>query len=144
MIVSANPRVLVLDSETGVHTADVMDFWRPNYLSTALVDGQYSTKVYLRCVRSASQDFQMHHCMMFLIICDMRTHCAQPVPNFRNNAPSSCCLVLISGPVDSFIAIRAFVNLQNAMVFPLVPLAVGPAASRTNIGEPALGTNKNE
>lgn len=65
MIVSANPRVIVLDPETGVHTEDVMDFWRPNYRSTALVDGKYSTKVYLRCVRSAWQDFQQQSDLKF-------------------------------------------------------------------------------
>ena len=58
MIVSANPRLIELDPETGIHTEDVMDFWRPNYRSTAIVDGKYSTKVYLRCVRSAWQDFR--------------------------------------------------------------------------------------
>ena len=65
MIVSANPRIIVLDAETGVHTEDVMDFWRPNYRSTALVDGKYSTKVYLRCVRAAWQDFQQQSHLKF-------------------------------------------------------------------------------
>ena len=65
MIVSANPRLIVLDPETGVHTEDVMDFWRPNYRSTALVDGKYSTKVYLRCVRSAWQDFKQQSDLKF-------------------------------------------------------------------------------
>ena len=65
MIVSANPRLVALDPETGIHTEDVMDFWRPNYRSTALVDGKYSTKVYLRCVRSAWQDFQQQSQLQF-------------------------------------------------------------------------------
>ena len=65
MIVSAEPRLIVLDPETGVHTEDVMDFWRPNYRSTALVDGKYSTKVYLRCVRSAWQDFKQQSDLKF-------------------------------------------------------------------------------
>ena len=65
MIVSANPRLIALDPETGIHTEDVMDFWRPNYRSTALVDGKYSTKVYLRCVRSAWQDFQKESNLTF-------------------------------------------------------------------------------
>ncbi len=65
MIVSANPRLIELDPETGIHTEDVMDFWRPNYRSTALVDGKYSTKVYLRCVRSAWQDFQQQSDLKF-------------------------------------------------------------------------------
>jgi hydroxymethylglutaryl-CoA synthase len=65
MIVSANPRLIALDPETGIHTEDVMDFWRPNYRSTAIVDGKYSTKVYLRCVRSAWQDFRQQSDLQF-------------------------------------------------------------------------------
>lgn len=47
MIVSADPRILALDPEAGLHAEDVMDFWRPNYRDEALVDGKYSTRVYL-------------------------------------------------------------------------------------------------
>ena len=50
MIVSENPRVLTIDRESGVFTDDVMDFWRPNYRDQALVDGKYSTKVYLHAL----------------------------------------------------------------------------------------------
>ena len=65
MIVSTQPRLVALDPETGIHTEDVMDFWRPNYRATAIVDGKYSTKVYLRCVRSAWQDFQLQSELQF-------------------------------------------------------------------------------
>ena len=47
MLVSANPRLLAIEPECGYHTEDVMDFWRPNYRSEALVDGKYSTMVYI-------------------------------------------------------------------------------------------------
>jgi hydroxymethylglutaryl-CoA synthase len=47
MIISANPRLLVMDKEAGMFTDDVMDFWRPNYRDQAVVDGKYSTRVYL-------------------------------------------------------------------------------------------------
>jgi hydroxymethylglutaryl-CoA synthase len=47
MLVSANPAVLALDPAAGVHAEDVMDFWRPNYRTEALVDGKYSTRMYL-------------------------------------------------------------------------------------------------
>lgn len=50
MIVSANPRVMAMDAESGLFTDDVMDFWRPNYRDQALVDGKYSTRVYLHAV----------------------------------------------------------------------------------------------
>ncbi|MDP6968979.1 MAG: hydroxymethylglutaryl-CoA synthase [Gammaproteobacteria bacterium] len=65
MLIAAQPRIIELDAETGVHTEDVMDFWRPNYRSTALVDGKYSTKVYLRSVRAAWQDFQRQSSLLF-------------------------------------------------------------------------------
>jgi len=65
MLVTNQPRIIELDPETGVHTEDVMDFWRPNYRSTAIVDGKYSTKVYLRSVRAAWQDFQRQSSLLF-------------------------------------------------------------------------------
>jgi hydroxymethylglutaryl-CoA synthase len=65
MLVTTQPRIIELDPETGVHTEDVMDFWRPNYRSTAIVDGKYSTKVYLRSVRAAWQDFQRQSSLLF-------------------------------------------------------------------------------
>lgn len=50
MVISANPRILAIDPESGYHTEDVMDFWRPNYRSEALVDGKYSTMVYIHAL----------------------------------------------------------------------------------------------
>ncbi len=47
MLVTANPRVLAIDPESGYYAADVMDFWRPNYRDEALVDGKYSMLVYI-------------------------------------------------------------------------------------------------
>lgn len=58
MIVSSNPRILALDPEVGLYTDDVMDFWRPNYRDEALVEGHYSTKVYLHALDSAWHDYQ--------------------------------------------------------------------------------------
>lgn len=57
ILVSANPRVLVIEPEAGNHTEDVMDFWRPNYRSNALVDGKYSTKIYLRSLKRSWENF---------------------------------------------------------------------------------------
>jgi len=57
MLVSANPRLIEIDPEVGNHTEDVMDFWRPNYRSTALVDGKYSTKIYLKSLKKAWENF---------------------------------------------------------------------------------------
>ncbi len=57
MLVKHAPRLLELESGSGYYTDDVMDFWRPNYRSTALVDGKYSTKVYLNSLKHAWQHF---------------------------------------------------------------------------------------
>ncbi|WP_136680963.1 hydroxymethylglutaryl-CoA synthase [Neptunomonas sp. XY-337] len=57
MLVTANPRVLSIDPEVGNYTEDVMDFWRPNYRKTALVDGKYSTKIYLRALKKAWENY---------------------------------------------------------------------------------------
>ncbi len=50
LLVSANPRLVSIDPECGYYTEDVMDFWRPNYRSEALVDGKYSTMVYIHAL----------------------------------------------------------------------------------------------
>ncbi|MEY3037733.1 MAG: hypothetical protein RL143_300 [Pseudomonadota bacterium] len=57
MLVRSNPRVLEIDPEAGNHTEDVMDFWRPNYRTTALVDGKYSTKIYLTSLKRSWEDY---------------------------------------------------------------------------------------
>lgn len=57
MLLSTNPRIMVLEAGTGYYTEDVMDFWRPNNRDTALVDGKYSTKVYLNSLKHAWEHF---------------------------------------------------------------------------------------
>ena len=51
MLISKDPRLVTFDSQPVFVTDEVMDFWRPNYRSTAMVDGQYSTKVYLNALK---------------------------------------------------------------------------------------------
>ncbi|KUJ71858.1 hydroxymethylglutaryl-CoA synthase [Thiomicrospira sp. WB1] len=57
MLVKAEPRILAIEPGSGYYTEDVMDFWRPNHRTTALVDGKYSTKVYLNSLKQAWQHF---------------------------------------------------------------------------------------
>jgi hydroxymethylglutaryl-CoA synthase len=47
MIISKNPRIISIEPESGFYTEDSMDFWRPNYLKDAIVDGKYSCKLYI-------------------------------------------------------------------------------------------------
>ncbi len=51
MVLSAEPRLLVIEPESGFHTEDVMDFWRPSYRDEAFVDGKYSCELYLKLVQ---------------------------------------------------------------------------------------------
>jgi hydroxymethylglutaryl-CoA synthase len=57
MILSAHPRLVAIEEHQGVVADHVMDFWRPNYLSEAVVDGKYSTKVYLSVLLKCWEDY---------------------------------------------------------------------------------------
>ncbi len=58
LMITANPRLVEIAPEVGNYTEDVMDFWRPNYRSTALVDGKYSTKIYLKSLKKAWEHYR--------------------------------------------------------------------------------------
>jgi hydroxymethylglutaryl-CoA synthase len=49
-IVSQNPRILEIEPYCGIHTVDIMDFWRPAHLNEALFDGKLSAYSYLKSV----------------------------------------------------------------------------------------------
>jgi hydroxymethylglutaryl-CoA synthase len=55
--ISADPRLLTMDPEAGFYADDVMDFWRPNYLSEAQVDGKFSTLVYIKALKAAWKQY---------------------------------------------------------------------------------------
>jgi len=57
MLITESPRILTIEPGSGYHTEDVMDFWRPNHRKTALVDGKYSTKVYLNSLKQSWAHF---------------------------------------------------------------------------------------
>ncbi|CAN8140508.1 Hydroxymethylglutaryl-CoA synthase [uncultured Thiomicrorhabdus sp.] len=57
MLITENPRILEIEAGSGYFTDDVMDFWRPNHRNTALVDGKYSTKVYLNSLKQTWDHF---------------------------------------------------------------------------------------
>ena len=58
MLLSSQPRLLYLERAFGVVSENVMDFWRPNYLDEALVDGKYSSKIYLNMLEKAWSQYQ--------------------------------------------------------------------------------------
>ncbi len=57
MVLGANPRVIAIDPEYGVITENIMDFWRPNYRDAALVDGKYSSRMYLQILEKTWKQY---------------------------------------------------------------------------------------
>ncbi|MGO1543722.1 MAG: hydroxymethylglutaryl-CoA synthase [Gulosibacter sp.] len=57
MLVSANPALVEIEPETGMFSADVDDFWRPNDSTTAVVDGALSLKAYLDALTGSWDDY---------------------------------------------------------------------------------------
>ncbi|KIF01939.1 3-hydroxy-3-methylglutaryl-CoA synthase [Streptomyces sp. RSD-27] len=58
LLVTARPALLEIDAPSGLFTREVMDFWRPNYRTTALVDGRSSIDAYLRALTGAWNDYR--------------------------------------------------------------------------------------
>lgn len=46
MIISRNPKIMVLNNQYGLYSEDVYDFWRPNGFDFACVDGKFSNETY--------------------------------------------------------------------------------------------------
>ncbi|EKE00772.1 MAG: hypothetical protein ACD_21C00280G0003, partial [uncultured bacterium] len=57
MLLSANPRLLEIESVSGFCTKETMDFWRPNYFDIALVDGRLSCDTYMRFAEETWQQY---------------------------------------------------------------------------------------
>ncbi|MFF0541410.1 hydroxymethylglutaryl-CoA synthase [Nocardia thailandica] len=58
MLISANPAIVTLDPQQGLYSADIMDFWRPNYRSEAIVDGKTSVNAYQKAAQEAWTDYR--------------------------------------------------------------------------------------
>jgi len=58
MLISASPRLIDFDAGAGFHTEDVMDFWRPNYRSEALVNGKASIRIYIKSLLKSWEHYQ--------------------------------------------------------------------------------------
>lgn len=57
MLIGAEPALVRIEEPSGLFTADIMDFWRPNYRTSALVDGRESISAYLQAVEGAWKDY---------------------------------------------------------------------------------------
>ncbi|HFU3944017.1 TPA: hydroxymethylglutaryl-CoA synthase [Streptococcus suis] len=58
MLVTANPRTLVLNNDNVCQTRDIYDFWRPNYDKYPRVDGKFSTEQYTACLTTTFGYYQ--------------------------------------------------------------------------------------
>lgn len=89
MIVKANPRLLALHPQVGNYTEDVMDFWRPNYRKTALVDGKFSAKMYIVSMLAAWDNYQKNGGLAFKAFSHFCYHL--PFTRMGEKAHSSLC-----------------------------------------------------
>ncbi|MBF6441800.1 hydroxymethylglutaryl-CoA synthase [Nocardia farcinica] len=58
MLVTADPGIVAFETPSGLYSADIMDFWRPNYRSAALVDGKTSVNAYQKAAQEAWSDYR--------------------------------------------------------------------------------------
>ena len=47
IVISSDPKIMVLENKSAYYTSDIMDFWRPSYSDTAFVDGKFSNEQYI-------------------------------------------------------------------------------------------------
>ncbi|MGX5377130.1 hydroxymethylglutaryl-CoA synthase [Ligilactobacillus sp. LYQ135] len=58
MLITRNPRILAVQDDATYWAEDLMDFWRPLGMDEALVDGKYSTNVYLDFFKHVFSEYQ--------------------------------------------------------------------------------------
>lgn len=57
MLIAHNARIAAPFGRAQFHAQEVMDFWRPNYSTTAMVDGPLSTRMYLQSLQQCAARF---------------------------------------------------------------------------------------
>lgn len=58
MLVSKRPNILIIEPFAGLHAENVHDFWRPAYLSHAMVEPHYSVKQYTNTFEKCWERFR--------------------------------------------------------------------------------------
>lgn len=58
MLIKADPSILALNDGHSAYSEDINDFWRPNDSRVAMVDGKYSTQVYLDFFKKTFADYK--------------------------------------------------------------------------------------
>ncbi|MFC9876328.1 hydroxymethylglutaryl-CoA synthase [Nocardia salmonicida] len=56
-LMARDPAIAVVEPVSGLFSADIMDFWRPNHRSTARVDGAASVTAYLEATTNAFDNY---------------------------------------------------------------------------------------
>lgn len=65
LLLSADPKLLILEEGNQILTEDVMDFWRPNYAALPRVDGALSIKTYLKFFETTYNNYlKEQHCTL--------------------------------------------------------------------------------
>lgn len=91
LLLSANPKIVSLSSESGCHTQDIMDFWRPNYRNEALVDGLYSSRMYLQSLEKCWRRYHAKAQRPFLDYAQFCYH--TPVAKLAEKAHKLLCRI---------------------------------------------------
>lgn len=58
ILMSADPRIMVIEDANAYHTEDVMDFWRPVYSDVAFVQGKYSVELYISFFQNVWEQYK--------------------------------------------------------------------------------------
>lgn len=58
MLIKADPSILALNDGHSAYSEDINDFWRPNNSRVAMVEGKYSTQVYLDFFTKTFNDYK--------------------------------------------------------------------------------------
>ncbi|GGM23717.1 hydroxymethylglutaryl-CoA synthase [Paraliobacillus quinghaiensis] len=58
ILMSADPKIMTIESPSSYQTEHVMDFWRPIYSDTAFVQGKYSVDQYMAFFQNLLEDYK--------------------------------------------------------------------------------------
>lgn len=114
MIVSANPRLMVLEDNAAFYTEDVMDFWRPNYSEEAFVDGKLSMQTYLKVLKHTFRQYTENNDKQFN---DFNAFCFH-VPFAKLAQKGQDALFQLNGIKDETIIDKYNGLLKDALYYP--------------------------
>ncbi len=84
MIISNNPAIVTIEPSSGYYSEEAMDFWRPNYKNTAIVDGKLSCTMYLKLLKKSWHEYTKLSNIKYQDIDYFCYHC--PVPRWVEKA----------------------------------------------------------